>query len=190
MRQSSKTTTPSKNDCRLLGFSYVLGSFFKFTKQCAQNWDQQSVLDRLVCSGSLCWPPILSDDSKRARATSFKNTSPLPHLMTSTKRKNLTANERKVVVSSLLQRHDNGALQHGAIAASTTGVHEAPSFAHRAGRKRIDISAALDRLRSPPHPARSTVRSAAAVCGLAPSTLHRKTVQGEINVAALWRSRC
>ncbi|KAE8886581.1 hypothetical protein PF005_g8050 [Phytophthora fragariae] len=116
---------------------------------------------------------------------------------------NLTDAERHQVLTELLQQSINGVLQRGTLAAVATvqGIHPstvsrlwtrakkefaetgcfvAPSLKRHKGRHASDHTHTLERLRGVDVAARSTVRSAAAACGMAPTTLFRQLQQGRL----------
>ncbi|KAE9217274.1 hypothetical protein PF004_g14199 [Phytophthora fragariae] len=65
-------------------------------------------------------------------------------------------------------------------AAESTGHFESPSRRSRSGRPGCDHTPTLERLRAVPVEARSTVRSAAVACGMAPTTLFDQLRQGNL----------
>ncbi|RLN50218.1 hypothetical protein BBJ28_00021415 [Nothophytophthora sp. Chile5] len=116
---------------------------------------------------------------------------------------NLTDEDRHQVVASFLTRATEGVLKRGDISAvaakhnihpktaarvwerakceaERSGNYIAVSRIHQAGRPRQDRTAALERLRHVDLAARSTVRSAAAACGMDPSSLHRELKRGSL----------
>ncbi|TYZ59498.1 hypothetical protein PybrP1_010103, partial [[Pythium] brassicae (nom. inval.)] len=130
-----------------------------------------------------------------------------PKTSRTSRTKKLSNDDRARVLSALLERPDNGALQHGALkevaaafeisgatskrtwtraneSFNTSGVYESRTNMHKSGRKRKDRTHELDLLRSLPPEQRSTVRAAAEACGLPPTTLYRELLGGALSVAS------
>lgn len=121
-------------------------------------------------------------------------------------KKHLSKYDRELVLSAMLRRSSDGVLQRGALAAvakelgtsrNTTsavwrrakeeydrsGVYSAPSRMHLSGRKRADRSQQHEQLRSVAVEQRSTIRAAAAACGVPVTTLFRDVQGGILRVS-------
>ncbi|KAG6965694.1 hypothetical protein JG688_00007083 [Phytophthora aleatoria] len=125
------------------------------------------------------------------------------NLRKSRERRELTSKERQRAISEILTRSTQGKPRRGAMHevaaqfgvhrktvqrlwrrakenAALSGIYEAPSRKHLTGRRPRDLSSALERLRHVDLQRRTTIRSAAAACGVSASTLFRRLKQGKL----------
>jgi hypothetical protein len=146
--------------------------------------------------------------SSKINLSSSMNNNPSIPAMNGNPKKNVTDEERKQNVAAVLARSNNGVPKRGAFvevasyfpftvvtvsriwhraaeSAEANGYYDSPSLMKgRCGRRKSDRSGELERLRDVPIPQRSTIRSAAAACGLPPTTLYRHIQAGSLCPAA------